>query len=52
MNKTGFDARYQKYLEAIEDYLSGLFAEKPTGQTFTRPCATAFSPAASGCGRC
>ena len=29
MNKTGFDARYQKYLEAIEDYLSGLFAEKP-----------------------
>ncbi len=29
MNKTGFDARYQKYLEAIEDYLSGFFAEKP-----------------------
>ena len=29
MNKTGFDARYQKYLEAIEDYLGGLFAEKP-----------------------
>ena len=29
MNKTGFNARYQKYLEAIEDYLSGLFAEKP-----------------------
>ena len=24
-----FDARYQEYLAAIEDYLNGLFAEKP-----------------------
>ena len=29
MNKTGFDARYRKYLDAIEEYLSGLFAAKP-----------------------
>lgn len=29
MEKTAFDARYQEYLAAIEDYLNGLFAEKP-----------------------
>ena len=29
MEKTAFDARYQEYLAAIEDYLNSLFAEKP-----------------------
>ena len=29
MEKTAFDARYQEYLVAIEDYLNSLFAEKP-----------------------
>ena len=26
MEKTAFDARYQEYLAAIEDYLNSLFA--------------------------
>lgn len=29
MEKSAFDARYQEYLKAIEEYLNGLFAEKP-----------------------
>ena len=29
MEKTAFDTRYQEYLKAIEEYLNGLFAEKP-----------------------
>ena len=29
MEKTAFDARYQEYLVAIEDYLNSLFVEKP-----------------------
>lgn len=29
MEKSAFDARYQEYLQAIEEYLNGLFAEKP-----------------------
>lgn len=51
MEKTAFDARYQEYLAAIEDYLNSLFAESHTGRTSMRPCGTAFSPAASGCVR-
>jgi len=31
MEKSAFDARYQEYLKAIEEYLNGLFAEKPLG---------------------
>ena len=51
MEKTAFDARYQEYLAAIEDYLNSLFAEKHHWEISMRPCDTAFSPAASGCVR-
>ena len=51
MEKTAFDARYQEYLAAIEDYLNSLFAEKPHWADLYEPCGTAFSPAASGCVR-
>ena len=29
MEKTAFDAQYQEYLAAIEDYLNSLVVEKP-----------------------
>ena len=44
MEKTAFDARYQEYLAAIEDYLNSLFAEKPHWADLYEACLLYTSP--------
>lgn len=51
MEKTAFDNRYHGYLNVIENYLNGLFVQENHWTDLYRPCATACSPAESGCGR-